>query len=390
MEYKYKKIPKATLTSSKDINSSFHAVSTDMYDMFVQTMTLASNVQADMLAANDTIGALINQVSVLSGLINNGNPNTVILTAFDTNGISYPTSKTATGWAYHLSEYGEFTLPVLEQTVQLININEETGEMTIRDDAKDYVTEYLSNNNYTDRIDSVFQNDVINSFDPAADSAFYLRTQASNPNVDYVDDIIQVTLPEAADINTIKIVPLPEYSINIHNVASTNVISSNATIKDNFGTDYEFPMISARRQVFHMQTRSTSEVTITLRQPDYNNINGSREFRLGARHISIENNVYANVGYVILKVPFNASYPDIRNIAMDWDADSNSKVYLYASLSNANAVNDSFVLQGTGSLIAPNIPLLTDGDCYLLVELRPIDATGATPVFRGCAVNRIA
>jgi hypothetical protein len=389
MEYKFKRIIPTSKTDSAMINRGNQDISTDLYELHMSSLQNSAIMEAEQLANNDTMNMLLAKVHQLSGQLAALDTTKTMFTAFDNNAITFPSSLSDTGKATVYNDYGQITLPILENDTQLMVLNQDTGELSLRDDAEDFVSEYLTNNKYTDRVDAVFQNSVISALNTNMADPFYVRCMSSNTNITFIEDVITVALPVPTEINTIRLIPLPEYGVTIDNIVQT-ADAGTFDIKDIYGNMVEFPYTQATRQIFHMPTYNTSEISVKISQPNYTMVNGSKEFRLGVRHLSIEFNVYANAGYFMLTVPYDASHQYLRQISMDWDADENSKVYLYDSIDEANALSDNYIFQGTGAAILPNIPLLMNNqNYYIVVELRPINVTDATPVFRGCTVNRI-
>jgi len=391
MEYRYEKIVASSRTNSRKINRAFKDIASDLYDQHMNILESQALMGAEQLANNDTVNYMMGKISQLETAISSLDASKLLFTAFDSDSILFPSSIKETEKAMVYGDYGQITLPILESDAQLMQLNEETGELTLIDDAMDYVAHYLSNNKYTDRVDAVFQNDILAALNTDMADPFYVRALATNPNITFVEDILAITLPVPADINTIKLIPLPEFNITIHDILQTTDVTKN-TIRDVLGNTLAFPKENAVRNIYHMPTYKTTDVTFKLRQASYSSTNGTKEYRLGIRYVALENNIYSNEGYIMFRVPYSPAYPILHSITMDWDADEGSNVYVYDNIDDANELTDNTVFSGTGNNIVATVPheMILDQDYYIVIEMRPISMTDATPVFRGCTVNRIA
>lgn len=395
MSYYRQQVDPTSRVDSHFLNDAMKGIATDITSLNTKIFELENELNAHIHVAGANDRAFQSQLEILETQLNNSvSNNTSFISSYDTEEhIMYPSTAIEENKASWEREYGSIYLPIEETTQEYMVVDDVTKEMRLIDNPEQYVEHYLTNNKFLTRLDRIEENNIANAIDGDRDTAFVSRAISYNDSINKIDNVNMIytfDLVEQRDINLIKLIPAPELQQTIEELIVDSPGAGRTIPLDVNGTEYTFPITYAPRKAFFMRPIQASSIIMNMEQPT--TVGGyPYEFITGIRHLSIEYNVYYNVGYIGFKFPVPSGKTGLLSVLPDWDADDQSRVNVYTDKDSFDNMYNTPINNGTNTaginLAEPYIFPPGTTEIYVLFKLRPITGVQTTSVLRGCKVR---
>jgi len=393
MKTKYRKVRPNEVTSSNKFNNMHRNSADDIAELYKNYIGLKNKVEVHNLLSpinNDTI---LENVQALETVVNNIDSGITAISMYSMDNIIYPSSLETQYKCRHEYKFGEVVLPIASSFIEYNYVDPTTGKKAIIQNAHEYIKSFLTNNRYKPRVDQLHENSHINAIDQNNNNIHIAKAITSGNNVDNVSMVYNLETVETRELNTIRIYPVPEMISKYEKVSLSGPSLTDSIVTNYDGDSVEFlddddnPILSGKKRTFRFEDTEIDNVSIVLYNDSYDQIgNDKRQFVVGSRLISLENNVYMAEGWVGLKIDCS-SKTGLTNITTDYTGETNNiEVYVYKSLEAFNEMEGHDLYGSIFTIQGQDLDVTDTDNLYILYKLTKHD-NKTTPIIKGCTLE---
>jgi hypothetical protein len=296
MRTKYIHVPPNSKTDSNKVNKGNNDIAEDIADLYKNYIDSKNEMEVQSIVIPKNTDGISAQLASLQTQFDNLASDATIITLYDEDNVLYPT--TPNGLALLTSNkcdldinFGEAVLPITSVDVEYHYIDPITGKRSLIQDIDKYVKSFITNNRFKPKVSQLYENSVLNTIDLNTSKTHLVKTQTRNSDVDYITIVYNFDTIGTRPINTIRVYPIPENLVKYENIFLIGTTGTQQSIVDYTGSEVEMPITNARKRVFRFPTTDVTGASILFNTNDFNIIdsNGTKEFVIGSRIISLEN-----------------------------------------------------------------------------------------------------
>jgi hypothetical protein len=380
-------------TNSNKINIVQHAAAEDIAELYKSYIGLKNDIEVQNIILPKISDNLTSEISALSDTLDAlVSSNLSIISMYSVDNIIYPNTLDNQYRCSYEPDFGEVTLPIADTFIEYHYIDPYTGGKSIIKDIETYVKSFITNNRFKPKADEIYENSPINAIDQYSNKIHMVKVLTSNNEIDDISLVYTLDTQTTRTLNTIRIYPMPQMVLSYESINISGPSVANATVTDYTGEAVTFldennvPIEKARNRSFRFPPIETNSVTVVLQNNSFTPVGDSREFAMGARIISLEQNTFLAEGYIGFefdssdKTAIEKITPEIEGYA------ENVEIFVYTSLDAFNSM-ESHVLYGTADTIQSKQTLPIDAEkTYVLFKLNKHD-NNTTPIIKGCTIQ---
>lgn len=239
----------------------------------------------------------------------------------NTEGIQFPNGLDDSRSAMLTAEYGEITLPVKSVENKFFSISVADGRVITPPNLDINVRGRFDKGQGEGLVDyekggKVYPGQPRNAFNGINDSYWVRRVEFPlYSNVDDVEVELTVTVPEgtSSTANSIEILPFPNGSMDITELATASDLGNNYTRVEGFS-----PVDNVVARRYHFPSKVVEKIKIRLRQRNWVEENGKKVFYYGLQELALKlsdydksytlGSAFGNNNSFIVKIPAPSGY----------------------------------------------------------------------------------
>ena len=393
MKSNYNKVKPNSQTDSNKINNTQINVADDIVELYKNYISMKNAIEVHNILSPITTNTIVSMSTALENTINNIDSTIFALSFYTADKIKYPSILERQYKCKHDQPFGEVVLPIASSFIEYNYVNPITGNKTIIQDASKYIKSFITNNRFRPRVDDIFENSNINIVDQNSSLTHVVKAITKDNNIDDLSIVYNLETPETIGLNTIKIYPVPELITMYEKVSISGPSATGALVTDYSGTSEEFEdddgnlIMKGNKRAFRFEETDIDNVSVVLRNSNYTQLgNDNREFVIGSRLISLENNTYMAEGWIGVEIDCSNAAA-MTSLTTDYIGENdNIEVYVYKSIYDFNAMEGHDLYGSVFTIKNLDLDVSDTDKIYILYKITKHD-NNTTPIIKGCSLT---